>query len=260
VSNALLAECYVYMYCNPLKGGLPFYIGKGTGNRMWDHLSNAKNDAPYDRNLHKKNTIKKILSEGLTPEIVVVRDCMLEFEAFELEEQLISTFGRSDNGTGILTNLTSGGEGTSGNTWSGGVHNPNYGRRGEDSIWWGKTHTEETKRKISEAQKGRVFSEEHVEAMRKPKSEEGRAAIAQARLDSTYRPSEETKQKVSRALKGRPSPNKGTIRSEETKAKQSLATKGVSKVKTTCIHCGLLCAPNTLHRWHMDNCKKKESL
>jgi len=94
--------------------------------------------------------------------------------------------------------------------------------------------------------------------MRKPKSEEGRANIAKARLTTAYRPSEETKRKTSEALLGRPSPMKGRKQSEESKAKMSAWRKGRTKPKVECVHCNQLVAVNTAKRWHFDNCKSKE--
>ncbi len=63
-----------------------------------------------------------------------------------------------------------------------GEGNPGYGKRGENSItgWYGKKHTEETKKKIAEGNKGKVYSDE-------------------------------TRKKISEARMGKPSWNKGMI-------------------------------------------------
>jgi group I intron endonuclease len=42
-----------------------------------------------------------------------------------------------------------------------GDKNPQYGKTGKDSQWWQRKHTEEEKIKISIANKGRVFTEKH---------------------------------------------------------------------------------------------------
>lgn len=70
----------------------------------------------------------------------------------------------------------------------------------------GKIMSEETKKKISNAQKGRKLSEEHLEKIRK------------------YRPSEETRKKYSDAKKGRKL-------SEETKRKIGEAGKGKTRTE-----------------------------
>lgn len=74
-----------------------------------------------------------------------------------------------------------------------GINNPMYG----------KHHSDETKKKISEKSKGRIATEETRRKM----------SIAHKN------PSEETRKKISEAGKGRPSPMKGKHLSDETKAK-----------------------------------------
>lgn len=112
---------YTYIYLNPLKQGeykfgdlsfdcQPFYVGKGKGKRMFKHLLEAKSDGKYGLNQHKLNTIKKINKEGLEPIILVDIQNTDESVVLQREQYLISLMGRSDIGTGILTNLTNGGE------------------------------------------------------------------------------------------------------------------------------------------------------
>lgn len=242
---------YTYCYINPITEK-PFYVGKGCGNRMYSHLSEAKNSSVSN---YKLNTIRKILELGKEPIIKVVLDGLSEEDAFELEEFLICEIGRHDLGAGPLVNLTDGGEGLSGLVRDlSGENNPNYGNTREKSSWWGKSHTEETKAKISVAQKGKVITEAQKANMRKPKSEEGRKAIAEAqklKLASGWRPSEESNLKRSQTLKGR------TI-TEEHAAKISAALKGKPKKKVTCPHCNKEGGSGLMHRWHFDNCKLKD--
>lgn len=228
----MTGEFYVYGYFDA-QSGAPFYIGKGKGARLHHHLKEAANPNTKDKNNHKIRKIRKHICCGVDPVIKIIDRNLSESVAFELEEFLINEIGRADLGKGPLTNMSNGGEGLVGLVRDmSGDKNPNYGKRGEKSIWWGKSHTEETKEKIRLSQVGKILSEDHKLAMRKPKSEAGRAAIALARTTSSYRPSEETKKKL------------------------SLATKGVPKIKTACVYCGTMCAPHVLHRWHMDNCKE----
>lgn len=121
----------------------------------------------------------------------------------------------------------------------------------------GKHHSEETKKLQSAKQKGKKLTEEHKQKLRKPKSEEGRRNIAQARIDSEYVPTADHKQKISSSLKGRPSHNKGKKTSDETKKKQSIANRGIPKPKSPCKYCGLECAHNLINRFHNENCKHK---
>jgi hypothetical protein len=94
---------YVYAYLREELS--PYYIGKGEGRRI---------DKPHRIALPPEDR-RVIIKEGMT-----------ESEAFALEKLLILMFGRKDLGTGILRNLTDGGEGQS-----------------------GLVHTDETKDKIS---------------------------------------------------------------------------------------------------------------
>ena len=88
---------YVYQY---LREDLtPYYIGKGKDKRAWEphKRSNGTDLLPNDNS--KIQVVAKTLSEN---------------EAHLLETKLIEQYGRKDLGTGILRNLTDGGEGASG--------------------------------------------------------------------------------------------------------------------------------------------------
>lgn len=98
---------YVYEIIDPFTN-LPFYVGKGTLNRCYDHLKNL------DSKSHKNNKIRKILDSGNQ---VIIRKVFWtdnEQEAFTEEKRLILLYGRKNIKTGMLTNLTNGGEGVSG--------------------------------------------------------------------------------------------------------------------------------------------------
>ena len=98
--------------------------------------------------------------------------------------------------------------------------------KGNSGYWLGKKRSDETRRKISEAHKGKVLSEEHK---RKIKKNNARYWLGKNRSEEMKRKvglffkgkhlSEKHKQKVSEALKGR-------YVSEETKIKLSEAKKG----------------------------------
>jgi hypothetical protein len=93
---------YVYAYLREKnsiisQAGTPYYIGKGTGSRAWNH---SKNDVTHPPK-NKKYII--ILEANLT-----------ELGAFALERRMINWYGRIDNNTGILRNMSDGGQGPSG--------------------------------------------------------------------------------------------------------------------------------------------------
>ncbi len=83
---------YTYAYLR--EDGTPYYIGKGQGKRI-NQPSHSVRRPPLDRRI--------FLKTNLTEE-----------EAFRHEKYMIAVLGRKDLGTGILRNLTDGGEGPSG--------------------------------------------------------------------------------------------------------------------------------------------------
>lgn len=91
------------------------------------------------------------------------------------------------------------------------------GETGANNGFYGKTHSEETKEKISNNQ--------------------------------TYK-SEEFRNKCRDRMLG-------TKLSDETKKKQSEALKGIPKPKIECPHCGKIGGVPQMKRHHFDNCKTK---
>lgn len=84
---------YTYAY---LREGnrTPYYIGKGCGKRAYDSSHNVKVPDDKDR-------------------IIFLKQNLTEEEAFNHEKYMIAVLGRKDLGTGILRNMTDGGEGPS---------------------------------------------------------------------------------------------------------------------------------------------------
>ena len=124
---------YVYKYLR--EDGSPYYIGKGKDRRAYQphKRSNGADITPKD------NSRIEIIQQNLTEE-----------QAFSLEEKLIKKYGRKSDG-GILINMLLGPRGKSGRVFS---HTEESKRKMSESRK-GKTPTEETKKKMSEAQKNR---------------------------------------------------------------------------------------------------------
>jgi predicted GIY-YIG superfamily endonuclease len=147
-----------------------FYVGIGKkSNRAY---SKHQRNKYWQSIVDKADYIVEIIKDGITWE-----------EAIQFEIDLIKQYGRKDLGTGILSNMTDGGEG-----------NNNQLCSIETRIKMGNTrrgrkHSEQTKQKISKMLKGKKHTPEAVEKNR------------QAHIG--IRVSEETKAKLSKMFKGR---------------------------------------------------------
>lgn len=159
---------YVYAYLRNKDSShgkrlTPYYIGKGHGKRAF-HSPGRRAPTPKDKGY-----------------IVFMEEGLTEKEAFALETYSIALYGRIDMNTGILRNMTDGGEGGSG------ISDETRRRRGAARA--GKLHSKESRQKMSLAQKGRKTSEET------------RQKIRQGLIGHVC--AESTRKKISLANKGR---------------------------------------------------------
>ena len=99
---------YVYALIDP-RSNLPFYIGKGKNNRMYNHYSDYLNGK--EKNEYKIAVFEKLSLERLIHTTHKIFDNLTLEDAKRIETEQIKTYGRIDIGTGILTNKTNGGEG-----------------------------------------------------------------------------------------------------------------------------------------------------
>ena len=128
---------YIYAYLR--KDGTPYYIGKGKDKRV---------NHPHHGRLPKDKE-----------RIVIMEKNLSEIGAFALERYYIRWYGRKDIGTGILRNLTDGGDGIS-----------------------GFKHSAETKRKIGETNSKVLKGIVPWNKGKKGISEETRQKLRQAKL------------------------------------------------------------------------------
>ena len=120
---------YTYAYLR--EDRTPYYIGKGSAKRIY-----AKNR-------------KHIKPPKDKARIIFLKQNLTEDEAFKHEKYMIVVFGRKDLGTGILHNMTDGGEGGSGR-----IINEDT-REKLRKLSFEKYHNEETKKKISISNSGK---------------------------------------------------------------------------------------------------------
>ena len=137
---------YVYAYLRS-SDNTPYYIGKGKGTRAYD--SYHKVSVPKDKS-----------------KIVFLEMNLTNVGACALERRYIRWYGRKINNTGILRNITEGGEG-------------NTGPRSEE---WKSNHSKKIK--------GTKLTEEHIESIR--------------HMDRSYMQTESYRKKMSNAKKGTP--------------------------------------------------------
>lgn len=92
-------DYYVYFLLDPRTNDV-FYIGKGIGNRVFDHLEGA---IETDVEAEKHSIIRDIIDSGNTVSHYILRHGLTEKTAFEIEAALIDFIGVNN-----LTNLQGG--------------------------------------------------------------------------------------------------------------------------------------------------------
>lgn len=181
---------YVYHLIDPRDNQL-FYVGKGITDRMYEHERNVRRNKKLS-NPHLYNKINQIVKSNASVICKKIIDNISDIDACNIEICEIKKYGRRDLKTGILLNMTDGGESS-----------------------FGRKCSEKTKKLIGEKAKIRYklygFSKEHIKLL--SESSKGR------------RWSKERKEKISKLFKGR-------TMSDEQKLKLSIKMKSKLKDPT----------------------------
>ena len=116
-----------------------FYVGKGHGDRAYSHSNRNK---MWQHVVKKHGFIVEIVMEGIQ-----------EWYAFELEKDLITSYGRRNNNDGVLVNMTEGGEGISGLTHSIEARKKMSDAKIGNTFMLGLTRSDVSKQKMSDAKR-----------------------------------------------------------------------------------------------------------
>jgi hypothetical protein len=191
---------YVYEYLR--EDNTPYYVGKGTKDRAFKKQGHTVPLPPKDR--------IRFVAENLTDQ-----------EARDLEISLIAKYGRKDLGTGILRNMTDGGEGSP-----------------------GRITTKETKEKLSKLNLGKKQSEE-------TKTKRAESLRGQKRTDDQRKTQSEA------ALKRWSQQDPIVEKIRRLKIQEARKNQIIKTIQITCPHCGKTGGNRIMPRYHFNNCKFK---
>lgn len=186
-----MKKYYVYALLDPRKPGQfkydginvffnyePYYIGKGTKNRISGHFTESGLNESKNYNKIKYYKIKNIISAGFDPKIyfIIINNELTAESALELESNYIKKLGRIDLKTGILSNLTDGWDDNKqmSSCLKGKTYEELYGKEKADKL-------KEIRRKQCSGNKNPMYGKGHLLRGKHTMSLEGKKRLAESR-------------------------------------------------------------------------------
>jgi hypothetical protein len=193
----------VYMWVR--KDNTPYYIGIGNCKRPYIGKRSCGYPPPKDR-------------------VIILHENLDWRKACKIEKELIAFYGRKDVGTGILRNMTDGGEGL--------CNPPGSVREKISKSKIGKKHTEQARANMSKSQLGKKLSKETKEKLSKVNRGRKHTEESKAKFSGENhhmygkKHTRKSLEKMSISMKGENHPNYGKNLPEETRKKISEKHKG----------------------------------
>lgn len=133
---------YVYMYRCPITES-PLYVGKGKFGRINDHVNEIVKNRKCSTNKRWRHKLSSLLENNLFPKIEKIASELSNDESIKLETSLILAYGRRGYDE----------------------HGQLYNACLKAFDWTGVKHSEETKKKISKANKGRKVTQDQKQRL-----------------------------------------------------------------------------------------------
>ena len=189
-----MSSHYVYAIVNKINLKLYF------GSHSWEGTGVDKNY--YGSGKLIKRAVKKYGKDNFI--VYPIKFYNSVEECRKAEEELLTKYNIAKNQ--YCYNIKNGAVGMTSEDMKGkynpmygrtGEKNPMYGKRGKDAPMYGKHHTEETRKKMSKAQKGKIVSEETRKKMSQANKGEKHPFYGKPRTENT-------RNKISQAHGGKP--------------------------------------------------------